>query len=59
MVKFCVNEEGAVTVDWVVLAAALIVLAGTVITVVGEGLTQGSTTIETRIKAKAADPLGK
>ncbi|MGJ8617198.1 MAG: pilus assembly protein [Sulfitobacter sp.] len=29
--NFCASEDGAVTVDWVVLTAAIVVLAGGVI----------------------------
>lgn len=33
--KFSQHEDGAVTVDWVVLTAAVVVLAGTVAAVLG------------------------
>lgn len=39
--KFSQHEDGAVTVDWVVLTAAVVVLAGTVAAVLGGTGTDG------------------
>ncbi len=41
--SFRQNEDGAVTVDWVVLTAAIVGLGIAVITVVGKGVTDKST----------------
>ncbi|MEM0976138.1 MAG: hypothetical protein AAGJ34_01250 [Pseudomonadota bacterium] len=43
------DESGAVTVDWVVLAAALILLVGTVVTVVQNGLQSAASTISENV----------
>jgi len=44
--KFFKDESGAVTVDWVVLAAALVLLAAGVIAVVNNGLEEAASLIE-------------
>ena len=36
--KFANDESGAVTVDWVVLTAALVLVGGTVLTAVSDGM---------------------
>ncbi len=53
---FCIakDEDGAVTVDWVVLTAAIVVVGAGVISIVSPGLTSGSETI--RAKLVSADP---
>ena len=50
------DESGAVTVDWVVLAAALVLLAGGVVTVVNDGLTTASSSIKGQVEAKITSP---
>ena len=47
--KFSQHEDGAVTVDWVVLTAAVVVLAGTVAAVLGSGDTGIINTLTTKI----------
>jgi len=47
--KLFKNESGAVTVDWVVLAAALVLLAGGIIAVVNTGLQTAATSIATQV----------
>lgn len=39
---FCANEDGAVTVDWVVLTAATVALGFMVITTIARGATDTS-----------------
>ncbi|MBO9410051.1 MULTISPECIES: hypothetical protein [unclassified Ruegeria] len=50
MIKFIKNfrkdEDGAVTVDWVVLTAAIVGLAAVAYTQVGEGTNQLADTVE-------------
>ncbi|MEM9714911.1 MAG: hypothetical protein AAF826_00185 [Pseudomonadota bacterium] len=41
------DESGAVTVDWVVLTAALVLIGGVVITIVDNGLDQAASNIRT------------
>ncbi len=43
------DESGAVTVDWVVLAAATVILGGTVINTIKPGLTSGAAVISSGI----------
>ncbi len=43
--KFAENESGAVTVDWVVLTAAIVGIAIAVLTVVSGGINSASTSI--------------
>jgi len=49
--KFFQNERGAVTVDWVVLCAALVLLAGTVVLAVGNALQNAASLIEDEVSA--------
>ena len=49
--KFLKDESGAVTVDWVVLAAALVLLAAGVIAVVNNGLQEAASLIEGEVSA--------
>ncbi|MEM9754496.1 MAG: hypothetical protein AAF914_00805 [Pseudomonadota bacterium] len=60
MKAFAVNEDGAVTVDWVVLTAALVGLGLAVIAVVSNGLESISTEIETELSGidAGAQPFG-
>ena len=48
------DDSGAVTVDWVVLTAAIVVLGIGVVSVISPGLTAGSDSI--RDKLVSADP---
>ncbi|MDD9921232.1 MAG: hypothetical protein OXQ92_02985 [Boseongicola sp.] len=41
--KFCAAEDGAVTVDWVVLTAAIVGLGAVVITTIAQGALDHST----------------
>lgn len=43
--SFRANEEGAVTVDWVVLTAAIVGLAVAVIAMIAAGATDKSTSV--------------
>lgn len=49
------DDSGAVTVDWVVLTAAIVVIGAGTISVISPGLTAGSDHI--RDKLVSADPL--
>ncbi len=49
--NFANDESGAVTVDWVVLTAAIIGLGVAVMTSVGAGATDLADDIETNLKA--------
>lgn len=49
------DESGAVTVDWVVLTAAIVVIGTGVVSVVSPGLTSGTNSIRDTIVS--ADPL--
>ena len=50
--SFKSDESGAVTVDWVVLTAAIVGLGLVVMTSVGGGITTLATTIGTEVGAK-------
>ena len=47
--KFAKDESGAVTVDWVVLTAALVGIAVALITTIEGGITTASTQIKNEI----------
>jgi Flp pilus assembly pilin Flp len=49
------DESGAVTVDWVVLTAAIVGLGFVVMQTVSTGLTTAATTITTDIASSVAD----
>ncbi|MBL4916456.1 Flp family type IVb pilin [Szabonella alba] len=51
--KFFNDESGAVTVDWVVLTAAIVGLGMIVMTTIGGGITTLSENIETDIQDRA------
>jgi len=50
---FASDESGAVTVDWVVLTAAIVGLGLVVMTTVGAAIKDQATNIATDVKAKA------
>jgi Flp pilus assembly pilin Flp len=52
------DESGAVTVDWVVLTAALVGLGLAVITVVSGGLSTAANSINTDLGSAGSVPLG-
>ena len=54
--KLTKNESGAVTVDWVVLAAALVLLAGGVIAVVNTGLKNAASNLEGKVTEQITNP---
>jgi Flp pilus assembly pilin Flp len=54
MNRFAKDEDGAVTVDWVVLTAAIVGLGLVVMNAIKPGITGGAATINTRITAAAA-----
>lgn len=45
MKKYTKDESGAVTVDWVVLTAALVIIGGLVISIIRAGLLDASSAI--------------
>jgi Flp pilus assembly pilin Flp len=53
MQKFTKDESGAVTVDWVVLTAALVIIGGLVISIIRTGLTDASSAINGVLEAQA------
>ncbi len=57
MKTFANDEAGAVTVDWVVLTAAMVAIGGTLISVVNTGITQAGNDINTLLGEKV-DELG-
>lgn len=60
MIKFFKNfkkdEDGAVTVDWVVLTAAVVALGVAAVTTVGGSIDGLATKIETEIDSRSATP---
>jgi Flp pilus assembly pilin Flp len=53
--RFAMDENGAVTVDWVVLTAALVGLGLAVINVVGSGLDNLANDIRTQLERDHID----
>jgi Flp pilus assembly pilin Flp len=53
MKKYAKDESGAVTVDWVVLTAALVIIGGIVISIIQRGLFNASSAIETKLNEQA------
>ena len=53
--KFFKREDGAVTVDWVVLTAATVGLAGGLGATMLDGITTASTTISTSVSTKSVN----
>ncbi len=51
--KFRKNEDGAVTVDWVVLTAAVVALAGAAYTAIQDGATSLTSSTGTFISEQA------
>lgn len=56
--KFAKDESGAVTVDWVVLTAALVGIAVTLISTVRGGIESASTNIEDELKGAYTSGAG-
>jgi Flp pilus assembly pilin Flp len=56
--SFAANESGAVTVDWVVLTAAIVGLGIAVIAQVRTGTTNLATQIQTQLTAASVAALG-
>jgi Flp pilus assembly pilin Flp len=54
--NFIANESGAVTVDWVVLTAALVGLGLAVMTVVSSGVESLSTDIDEELSTMGTQP---
>ena len=50
---FANDESGAVTVDWVVLTAALVLVGGVVVTAVRGGMEDLASDINTQLSAEA------
>lgn len=50
------DEDGAVTVDWVVLTAAIVVLGGVVMAAISGGVEKAASNIGTYLSETAADP---
>jgi len=53
--NFVKNESGAVTVDWVVLTAAIVGIAIAVLTVVSGGINQAATSINSTLSGAATN----
>lgn len=53
MKRFTKDESGAVTVDWVVLTAALVIIGGLVISIIKAGLLDASSAINGVLEAQA------
>lgn len=53
MKKFTKDESGAVTVDWVVLTAALVIIGGLVISIIRSGLLSASSAINETLETSA------
>lgn len=51
--KFKKDESGAVTVDWVVLTAAIVLLGGVVVNIISNGLSSLATKIDTELSSKS------
>ncbi len=56
MKKYTRDESGAVTVDWVVLTAALVIIGGLVISIIKAGLLDASSAINGQL-TKSANEL--
>ena len=56
--NFLKNEDGAVTVDWVVLTAAIVGLGIAVMASVGDGTTQLSETISSELATQEIATYG-
>lgn len=56
--QFRDDEDGAVTVDWVVLTAALVTLGTGVVSIYGPGITSASSQIENQITSSYTQGLG-
>lgn len=54
--KYFRDESGAVTVDWVVLAGALVLLAGTVVLGVTTALENAATLVSQEVDDKVNNP---
>lgn len=53
--KFFLREDGAVTVDWVVLTAALVGLAAAAGSTVLSGVNTASSSVETAVSTKSVN----
>lgn len=51
--KFANDESGAVTVDWVVLTAAIVGIAIAVLTLISGGITNAANAIDTQLSASS------
>ncbi len=54
--NFAKNESGAVTVDWVVLTAAIVGIAIAVLTVIAGGINTASNNINNDLTADSSGP---
>lgn len=52
------DESGAVTVDWVVLTAAIVLLGGVVVNIISGGLEGLASKIDTELSAKSVGTGG-
>ena len=57
MKRFINDESGAVTVDWVVLTAAIVGIAIAVLTVIAGGINSASVDINTALEDGADGPV--
>ncbi len=56
MKRFINDESGAVTVDWVVLTAAIVGIAIAVLTVIAGGINEAAVDINTDLTADSSGP---
>jgi Flp pilus assembly pilin Flp len=56
--NFKKDESGAVTVDWVVLTAAIVLLGGIVVNIISTGLKSLATKIDAELSAKTVGTSG-
>lgn len=56
--KFANDESGAVTVDWVVLTAAIVGIAIAVLTLISGGINNAATAIDTQLSNSSTGVAG-
>ena len=59
MKRLLKNQSGAVTVDWVVLAGALVLLSGGVVAAVRTSLENSSSTLNQEVLDSVQDPTAE
>lgn len=56
--RFCADESGAVTVDWVVLTATVVALGFAVMNTVGTGVNSATSTMTTKMSTASSAGSG-